>query len=126
MPAFAGDEETTRAGVPKLVSRAVPALSSDLHESMGQVMAETVSQGRRLDVLSRTVAAQTGAITGLENMLCAALAKQDRERSAIVQTASTKAATHTSNRLAALLGALAILYTEAAPILHELWRSLHQ
>ena len=41
-----------------------------------------------------------------------------------MHTASSKAATHTSNRLAALLGALAILYTEAAPVLHALWRQI--
>ena len=116
--AFA-DEETTRAGVPKLVPRAVPPLSSDVHEAIGQLMAETVAQGRRVDVLVVTV-------DGFENMLLTTLAKLERDREGIVHTASTKAATHTSNRLAALLGALAILYTEAAPILHELWRSLHR
>lgn len=116
--AFA-DEETTRAGVPKLVPRAVPPLSSDLHEAVGQLMAETVAQGRRVDILVVT-------IDGFENMLCVALGKLERERDGMVQTASSKAATHTSNRLAALLGALAILYTEAAPVLHELWRSIHR
>ncbi|HXC23125.1 MAG TPA: hypothetical protein VNU28_00955 [Solirubrobacteraceae bacterium] len=123
--AFGEQEETTRAGVPKLVPRAVPPLSADLHEAMGQLMAETVAQGRRLDELARVVGENTAAISGFENVLLSAIAKQNREREGLVQTASTKAATHTSNRLAALLGALVLLYSEAAPVLHELWRQLH-
>ena len=50
-----------------------PALSADLHEAMGQLMAETIRQGRRTDQLAEAVA-------GFEKMLIASLAKHDRER----------------------------------------------
>lgn len=110
--AFAEQEETTRGGVPRAVPRAVPPLSEDLHEAMGQVMAETVRQGRRVDEFGE--------------QLKQVLAELKRERPELVHSASSRAATHTSNRMAALLGALAVLYTEAAPFLHELWRSLHR
>lgn len=107
-PGRFAEEEATRGGVPRAVVRAVPPLSPDLHEAMGQLMAETIRQGRRVD--------EFGA------RLDAALAELKRERPELVHSVSKSAAGHTSNRMAALLGALFVLYTEAAPVLHELWR----
>lgn len=110
--AFAEAEETTRGGVPRVVPRTVPALSEDAHEALGQIMRETVRQGRQLDAFGTT--------------LTDALAEMRKERPALAHTVGQRAATHTSNRMAALLGALFVLYSEAAPVLHELWRSLHR
>lgn len=102
------EEETTRGGTPSKVSRTVPPLSEDLHEAMGQLMTEVVRQGRRVDEFG----------TRLDD----ALRSASDERPELVR----RTAGHTSNRMAALLGALFVLYTEAAPVLHELWRGLHR
>ncbi len=109
---FTGEEEATKGGTPARVVRMVPQLSSDLHEAMGQVMAETVRQGRRVDAF--------------EEKIDDVLAELKRRQPELVHSVSKTSAAHTSNRMAALLGALFVLYTEAAPYLHELWKMVHR
>ena len=91
----------------------------DVHEYLGQVMGGLARTNRELVEL-QTYTREVGAeVRALRDDL-------EKDRRALVSSASRHASTHTSNRMAGLLGALFVLYTEAAPYLHELWRMVHR
>jgi hypothetical protein len=92
-------------------------LSSDPLEAIGQVMAEVGKVGRLVATLNTTVETQARELNAMRREL-------EEDRSALVRGASKHAAVSSSNRMAALLGTLFVLYTQAAPILRELWRGL--
>ena len=116
---FPDREETTRGGTPRLLAPSQPPLSADVHEAVGQLMAETVRQGRKLDTLNTDVGTIASEVRITRREL------QD-DRGSLVAETSKKTSARTSNRMATLLGALFVLYTEAVPLLHELWRSVHR
>jgi hypothetical protein len=94
---------------PKLPS--VHELSDDPHEALGQVMGATARVGERVELLAREV-------NGLRRDV-------ELDRRALVRGASRSASRHSSNRTAALMGTLFILYEQAAPVLRAVWRGLH-
>jgi hypothetical protein len=90
-------------------------LSSDPLEAIGQVMAEVGKVGRLVATLNMVVETQARELNALRRDL-------EKDRGELVKGS----ATHTSNRMAVLLGTLFVLYEQAAPVLRELWRSFHQ
>lgn len=109
------DEETTRAGLrPPLRVVSAPPQADEL-ETLGQLMAAVA----RLE----TGVAELKTLPSEVRMLRDEI-RQDRD--ALVHGASHQAATHSSNRMAALMGALFTLYEVAAPYLHDLWRLIRK
>ena len=96
-----------------------PAPGDDVHEYLGQIMGATARTGRKVDDLTIQIGTLSREVSGLR-------ADIEQDRRALVHGAASKASTHTSNRMAGLLGALFLLYTEAAPYLHELWKMVHR
>lgn len=99
--------------------RALGGPPSDVHEYLGQVMTQTARTARKVDELDTTVRGIATELRGMRDDL-------DHDRKSLVHGAATKASAHASNRMAGLLGALFVLYTESAPYLHELWRMFHK
>lgn len=115
---FSDEEEITRGGLLRskplrVVESDPPADDADVR--MGQLMGAI---GRlQTDVNNlKTLPAEVRAL------------RRDLEldRDALVHGASKRAANHSSNRMAALMGALFTLYELAAPALHELVRWFHK
>jgi hypothetical protein len=106
MTPFDRDEEPTRGNLrPPLRAVSVPP-PFDEAETLGQLMAATArieTRLRDLETLPREVRALRDEIR--------------LDRDALVHGASKHAATHSSNRMAALLGALFTVYEIAAPYL---------
>lgn len=97
-----------------------PPLSDDVHEALGQIMAAVqASNARTANMVAefQTLSREVGQL---------ARVTEDHRKAAddAAKKAGTTAATHTSNRLAVLMGALVTLYEIAAPALHELWKGL--
>ena len=113
------DAETTRGGTPRGREASEPPLSADVHVALGQVMRATVEQRARLETVAGDVSTMAREFGAMRRDL-------ELDRGELVQGTSKHTAQKTSNRMAALLGALFVLYTEAAPVLHELWRGLHR
>lgn len=109
---FAAAEEDTASGIPL---SSMPPLAEDPDEALGQVMAVLARQGRHVSLLKRDVALVRTEVTGLRKDL-------EEDRDELVNGASKKAAKHSSNRMAALMGALFTLYEISSPYLHELVR----
>jgi len=86
-------------------------LSEDMHVALGQVMGAVSRQGERVELLAHEVG-------GLRRDV-------ELDRRALVRGASRSASRHSSNRTAALMGTLFILYEQAAPVLRAVWRGLH-
>lgn len=90
----------------------------DIPELLGKLMGGLARLERRELNTSLEVNTLTREVSGLRRDL-------DLDRAELVRSSSKHAAVKSSNRMAGLLGALFVLYTEAAPILHELWRGMH-
>jgi hypothetical protein len=117
------DEEITRGGGLRAPLRAVsqPPESDDL-VNLGQVMTAVVGlqvRTARMDQRLRTLATLPSEVHALRQEI------QD-DRHALVTGASKHAAAHSSNRMAALMGALFTLYEIAGPYLHDLWRMVRK
>jgi hypothetical protein len=115
-------DEDTRGGLrPRPITRLPtdPRLSDDTHEAIGQVMSEVMKVGRVVTAMRVDLDTQARELNGLRRDL-------EDDRTELVKGSSRKAATHTSNRMAMLLGTLFVLYEQAAPVLHELWKGLHK
>lgn len=91
----------------------VQSLPDDLHEAVGQLMGAVA----RLDARVRDLAPLASEVALLRKDI-------EEDRGLLVKDASKSAAHGTSNRMAALLGALGIVYEIAAPYLHELFRGV--
>lgn len=114
---FPDAERPTRPTSSRLraVESAEPRTTDEL---LGQVMAATAEHTKVLEALS----VQLGDLTRrFEEHSDASIARKDE-----IKEATTKAASHGSNRLALLLGALVTIYEIAAPALHELAKWVHQ
>jgi hypothetical protein len=114
IPPFRDDEELTRSGFPRatplrVVSDPPPDDSPEYRH--GQMMGAIGRLQTAVDEL-RTLPSEVRALR----------AEIRDDRSALVNGASKHASTHTSNRMAALLGALFTLYEIAGPALREVWR----
>jgi hypothetical protein len=109
---FAAAEEDTASGVPL---SSLPPLAEDPDEALGQLMAALARQGRHISLLKRDVGTIRTEVTGLRK-------DTELDRGELVDGASRKAAKHSSNRMAALMGALFTLYEVSSPYLHELVR----
>ena len=125
------DTPVTRPSIPKLralqqsTSGIAPAGSAhdqstpkSIEEVVGELMAATVQNTAVIEAL----AVQIGSLDGKWK----AHAEASEERKKEIKDATVKAATHGSNRLALLLGALVTLYEIAAPVLHDLAKWVHQ
>ena len=95
-------------------------LSDDVHEALGQLMAAVQAGNARASSLS----AEVSTLSREVGQLSRGLEEHSKTADAAAKTAGTTAATHTSNRLAVLMGALVTLYEIASPALHELWKGL--
>ncbi len=102
-PPFDDEEPTNAAHRPGVVRRlhSAPKLQDDEVETLGLVMGGLASLKTDVQTLGSEVAALRRDI--------------ELDRRALVHGASTKAAAHTSNRMAALMGALFTVYEIAAP-----------
>ena len=105
------DEEITRGGLNRPALRAVsepPA--SDSLVNLGQVMAAVAKLQTEVGEL-KTLPAEVRSL------------RRDLEldRDALVHGASKRAANHSSNRMAALMGALFTLYEVTSPYVRELF-----
>lgn len=113
-------EEPTRPGLRQL--RAVsdpPAFDGDTHELVGKLLAETIQLRAGHNQLVTQLQLNTAEISQLRRDL-------ELDRKELVHSSARGAATHTSNRMAALLGALFVVYEQAAPYLAQLWHWVHK
>lgn len=111
--------EDTRPGLRGVTRLPVsePVLSDDTHEAVGQVMSEVMKIGRAVSTMRTDLETQARELNGIRRDL-------EEDRAELVKGSSHKAATHTSNRMAMLLGTLFVLYEEASPVLRELVREI--
>ena len=116
MPNLDESEDTRRFRLVRSQSE-LPKLSDDTHEALGQIMAEVAKGARAMGELRQLIEVQARELGGLRRDI-------ELDRTALVRGASHRAAARSSNRMAALLGTLFVLYEQAAPILRELWRGL--
>ena len=116
---FPQREEDTSSGLPL---SSMPPLPDDVHEALGVLMGAVARHGRHLDGIKRDLGTMKTEVIGMRKDI-------ELDRGALVQDAShqaaTKAAKHSSNRMAALMGTLFTLYEMTSPYIHELWRWLH-
>lgn len=113
------DERPTRPTSAKLRAVAeVSAAPKTTDELLGELMAATVQHSAVIEALS----VQVGSLEGKWAAHAETVEAQKKE----IKEATVKAATHGSNRLALLLGALVTLYEIAAPVLHDLAKWVHQ
>ena len=107
------DEETTRGDLRRpLRAVSLPPAADELH-TLGLVMAATARIETRLRDLE--------TLPSEVRLLREEIAKDRKE---LVHGASKHAANHSSNRMAALMGALFTLYEVSAPYLRDLWHML--
>lgn len=109
------DEEPTRS---RMLPRAVPSApptDGDLAELVGQLLTATARLQSDVNELKPILS----EVRQLRKEI-------DDDRHALVHGASSSAARHSSNRMAALMGALFTLYEVSAPYLHDLWRMVHK
>lgn len=105
------EEETTSTGKLRLL-RGTPAPAvTDLHEAMGKLMASVA----RIEVTQREWPLLRSEVSQLRKDL-------ELDRSFLVR----RAARRSSNRLALLVSGLFVLYDQAAPILHAIWKGFHR
>ncbi len=109
---FAAAEEDTASGIPL---SSIPPLAEDRDEALGQMMGVLARQGRHLQLVKRELGLLRTEVTGLRKDI-------GEDRDELVNGASKQAAKHSSNRMAALMGALFTLYELSSPYLHELVR----
>jgi hypothetical protein len=110
--AFEVTEEQTSPG---LVFPSMPPLPEDRDEALGVLMAATARNGRHIAQIKRDYGVIRTEVMGLRKDI-------ELDRNELVDGASRKAAKHSSNRMAALMGALFTAYELASPYLSELWR----
>lgn len=115
------DRDTSRQLRAAIEVEPDPVLSDDVHEALGQVMAEVLRGSARVANLSEEVSTLTREV----GQLTRELADHREASDNAAKKAGTTAAAHTSNRLAILMGALVTLYEVAQPVLHEIWKGLH-
>lgn len=92
-----------------------PPEAGDVHELLGQMMAGLARLERKVDEL-----------LPLRREVHQLRRDVELDRKALVNGASSKAAKHSSNRMAVLVGALFAAYEAASPVLHEIWKGLHK
>lgn len=123
MPVHQSDDRDTDRhlrSADDLLGDSEPPLSDDVHVALGQIMAAVQANNARtanMVVEFQTLSREVGALARAT----------DEHRKGVddaAKKAGTTAATHTSNRLAVLMGALVTLYEVASPALHELWKGL--
>ncbi len=111
------DEEITRGGLRPLAPlRAVsePPQSDEL-VMLGQLMRSVAKLQTDVDTL-KTLPSEVRSLRDEIRL----------DRDALVHGASKHAANHSSNRMAALMGALFTLYEISSPYLHELVKWVHK
>lgn len=139
IPPFREDEVTKtglpRAGTPARVLRVAPVVPSDppaadqLPELVGQLMAVCASLQTTCTALQASCSAldtKIAALATLPSEVSALRRDVDEDRKDLVHDSSKSAATHTSNRMAALLGALFTVYEIASPYFHGIWSMFHK
>jgi hypothetical protein len=121
-------DERTRPGLRQLRAVSDPPSSGDVldadeHVLLGKVMAETVQIRGAVNNLTTEAQLMRSEVSALRRDI-------ELDRKELVKSSASEAAKagagHASNRMAVLLGLLYALYTEAAPVLHELWRVVHK
>jgi hypothetical protein len=121
------DEETTRNGLARPLHAVPPAPESappdaDLHQLVGRLMAACSKLETNCARLERKV----DELTTLPGEVAGLRADIEKDRKVIIHDASAKTAAHTSNRMAALLGALFTVYEIASPYFHGIWGMFHK
>jgi hypothetical protein len=105
------EEETTSTGKLRLLRGTPAPVPTDLHEAMGKLMAAVArleTKARDLETLPREFAQLRKDV--------------EQDRTFLVR----RAARRSSNRLALLVSGLFVLYDQAAPILHAIWKGFHR
>ncbi len=116
-PDFPEDEEHTRDDLRRPLRAVSLAPEADELELLGRVMATTArleAAVARLEVRVSSLAMLPSEVRSLRDEIL-----EDRE--ALVHGASKHAANHSSNRMAALMGALFTLYEVSSPYLRDLF-----
>ncbi len=118
------DEEVTSAGRRARLRTVQPVepATDDLHVLYGRLMAACARNEQTAARIERKVDELLPFARDVMQMR----RDWDADREQLVHGASQKAAAHSSNRMAALLGALFTLYEVSAPYLHDLWRMFHK
>jgi hypothetical protein len=100
----------------------LPPDAADLHELVGQLMAAASKNAQSAARIERKV----DELMPFARDVLQMRRDWDQDRDKLVHGASTKAAEHSSNRMAALLGTLFTLYELSSPYLREVWRMFHK
>ena len=126
----AADDDDTSPGVPL---GSLPPLPSDVHESLGVLMAGTARNGRHIAALKREHGVLRTEVVGMRKDLSdfRELLQQDRERSQedqtkLVHESSKAAAKKTATRVAGWMGAAFGAYEILSPYIAQAWRLVHK
>lgn len=95
-----------------------PPESRDHDTILGKMMAALAKNDRVMRELQAAHETLTREVGGLRRDI-------DKDREALVQGASTRAAAHSSNRLAVMMGGLFTLWEVASPYVAELLKAMH-
>jgi hypothetical protein len=96
-------------------SDSYPPLDPDVHVALGQLMGAVARLERKVD-----------ALMPLRSEVHQIRRDVELDRGELVSGASSMAARHSSNRMAALVTSLFALYELASPFLREIWKAIHQ
>lgn len=126
----AADDDDTSPGVPL---GSLPPLPSDVHESLGVLMAGTARNGRHIASMKREQGVLRTEVTGmrkdlreLRELIEADRDKRQEDQTKLVHESSKAAAKKTATRVAGWMGAAFGAYEILSPYLSELWRLIHK
>jgi len=119
----AADDDDTSPGVPL---GSLPPLPSDVHESLGVLMAGTARNGRHIATVKRDIGVLRTEVVGLRKDFADLREELGEDRTKLVHESSKAAARKSATRVAAWMGTAFGAYEILSPYLREFWRLIHK